>query len=170
MQYLTHYDSPLGKITLASDGTALTGLWLETQKANIEASAKWREVPVFSQVRNWLDLYFQGKDPGAAPPLKVNGSVFHKTVSDIMQEIPYGQTTTYGAIAKEAAKRLGKERMSAQAVGGAVGRNEISIIIPCHRVLGANGKLTGYTGGLDMKIKLLEIEHIRDGGAIESEI
>lgn len=161
MQYLTNYDSPLGKITLASDGTALTGLWFETQKATIEASAKWQEVSVFSQVRNWLNLYFQGKDPGAVPPLKVNGSVFHQTVSSIMQEIPYGQTTTYGAIAKETAKRLGKERMSAQAVGGAIGRNEISIIIPCHRVLGANGKLTGYTGGLDKKIKLLEIERTR---------
>lgn len=164
MQYLTLYRSPLGDITLASDGTALTALWLDGQKNDCDisdADALWEsDLPIFEETRKWLDIYFQGEDPGFTPLLKVEGSAFYKTVSDIMLEIPFGKTTTYGAIAAEAARRLGKERMSAQAVGGAVGHNSISVIIPCHRVVGAGGNLTGYGGGIDKKVKLLTLEGV----------
>lgn len=164
MQYLTHYQSRLGDITLASDGQALTALWFDGQKYDrdiMEKNAVWKsELPIFDETRKWLDIYFQGKNPGFTPPLRVDGSEFYRIVADIMLEIPFGETTTYGAIAAEAAKRLGRERMSAQAVGGAVGRNSISVIIPCHRVVGANGSLTGYAGGIDKKVALLTMEGI----------
>lgn len=162
MQYLTHYRSPLGAITLASDGQALTALWFDGQKYDRDIiekdTIKKDDLPIFDETRKWLDLYFQGKSPGFTPRIRVDGSDFHRIVSDIMLEIPFGKTTTYGAIAAEAAKRLGRKHMSAQAVGGAVGRNSISVIIPCHRVVGTNGSLTGYAGGIDKKIKLLELE------------
>lgn len=162
MQYMTTYESPLGLITLACNGSELTGLWLLGQKYEGDIKDKeivWESnIPVFHETCKWLDIYFQGKDPGFTPPLKVEGSVFYKTVSDIMLEIPFGQTTTYGAIASEVARRLDRDHMSAQAVGGAVGHNAISVIIPCHRVIGAGGNLTGYAGGIDKKIKLLELE------------
>lgn len=164
VQYLTHYESPVGPITLACDGTALTALWLDGQKYDrdiMQQNAVWKsELPVFAETRRWLDTYFQGKDPGFIPPLKVEGSAFYKTVSNIMLEIPFGQTTTYGAIAAEASRRLGRDHMSPQAVGGAVGHNSISIIVPCHRVVGSNGSLTGYAGGIDRKIKLLMLEGV----------
>ena len=153
MTYLTTYNSPLGPITLASDGTHLTRLWFEPNNTKTPD-----DLPVFKQTTRWLDIYFSGNEPGFTPPLKVEGSEFFKTVSEIMRLIPYGETTTYGAIAAEVAKRLGRGRMSAQAVGGAVGRNPISIIIPCHRVIGSDGNLTGYAEGLDKKIGLLKIE------------
>ncbi len=164
MQYLTHYQSPIGDITLASDGQALTALWFDGQKYDrdiMERDAVWEsELPIFDETRKWLDIYFQGKDPRFTPPLRLDGSAFYKTVADIMLEIPFGETTTYGAIAAEAAMRLGRTHMSAQAVGGAVGHNSISVIIPCHRVVGANGSLTGYAGGIDKKVALLTLEGV----------
>jgi len=163
MQYLKKYESPLGVITLASDGTYLTALWFDGQKYDrdiMEKDAVWEDVPVLDETVKWLDIYFGGGVPDFTPPIKMFGSEFYKTVGQIMLEIPYGKTTTYGDIAKETAKRLGKEKMSAQAVGGAVGHNSISVIIPCHRVVGATGSLTGYAGGIEKKIKLLEIEKV----------
>ena len=162
MQYLTHYESPIGPITLACDGTALTALWFDGQKYDrdiVEDDAEWKsDIPVFEETRKWLDIYFQGKDPGFTPPLKMDGSDFYKAVGNAMLEIPFGETTTYGAIAAKVAERMGRDHMSAQAVGGAVGHNSISVIIPCHRVVGATGSLTGYSGGIDKKIKLLTLE------------
>lgn len=161
MEYITYYDSPMGNITLASDGENITGLWFDSQKPDDDIITKYYtegDVPVFDQVKEWLDIYFSGKEPGFIPPLKVNGTSFRKRVCEIMITIPYGETITYGQIAQQIAEEKGIEKMSAQAVGGAVGHNPISIIIPCHRVMGANGKLTGYTGGVDIKVALLKLE------------
>lgn len=168
MEYITNYDSPIGNITIASDGENITGLWFDSQKpsdevlaANYESCDKQKPLlPIFDQTRKWLDIYFAGNDPGFTPPIKVNDSPFRKRVCEIMLEIPHGKTTTYGKIAKQVAEEKGIEKMSAQAVGGAVGHNPISIIIPCHRVVGSDGSLTGYTGGIDIKVKLLELEGI----------
>lgn len=164
MTYLTYYTSPLGKITLASDGNNLTGLWLEGQKyfaSTLSGDTEEKEnLPVFEAVINWLNRYFDGKKPEISElPLAPSGSPFRQEVWKILTEIPYGTVTTYGKIAKEVAARLGKPSMSGQAVGGAVGHNPISIIIPCHRVVGSNGSLTGYAGGIDKKIQLLKLEH-----------
>ncbi len=162
MQYLGYYQSPLGDITIASDGEHLTGLWFDGQKYDrdiVTKEAKDEDLEVFAQTKKWLDIYFQGKDPGFTPPIKLEGSDFHNMVADIMLSIPYGKTMTYGEIAAEVAKRTGRERMSAQAVGGAVGHNSVSVIIPCHRVVGAKGSLTGYAGGISKKIALLELEN-----------
>ena len=163
MAYLGKYDSSLGLITLASDGENLTGLWLEGQKyfaQTLEKGALQKDdLPVFSATKNWLDEYFKGKNPPIANlPLAPKGGEFRQEVWGILCEIPYGKLLTYGDIAKMIASKRGKETMSSQAVGGAVGRNPISIIIPCHRVVGSNGNLTGYAGGIDKKIKLLELE------------
>ncbi len=158
-----HYDSPLGGITLASDGNALTGLWFDRQKyfgATLDESREEKELPVFQQADQWLNIYFSGKKPEFMPPLVMNTTPFRKIVWHILLSIPYGQTMTYGEIAKQAAKTMGLTHMSAQAVGGAVGHNSISLIIPCHRVVGSNGSLTGYAGGIDKKIKLLQWEGI----------
>ena len=159
--YVSRYVSPLGCITLASDGKFLVGLWLEGQedgRESLKSSPMEKELPVFVQTKKWLDLYFAGEEPKFVPPLKLCDSPFRKRVQEIMLEIPYGKTMTYGEIAKIIAKEKGVERMSAQAIGGAVGHNTISIIVPCHRVVGSNGSLTGYGGGLDKKIQLLQIE------------
>ena len=161
MQYITNYESPLGNITIAGDGENITGLWFDTQKPSeevLEVNYKKQDLPVFELTKKWLDIYFKGKDPGFIPPVKVNETDFRNRVCEIMLEIPYGETTTYGKIAQQIAGEMGIEKMSAQAVGGAVGHNPISVIIPCHRVMGANGKLTGYTGGLDIKVELLKLE------------
>lgn len=161
MTYVTQVDSPLGRLVLASDGQALTGLWFEGQKhfGRIASDALTEEnLPVFEQTRAWLCLYFSGKIPGAAPPLKPEGTPFQKTVWEELCLIPYGETVSYGALAKRVAKRLHKECMSAQAVGQAVGRNPISVLVPCHRVLGAGGQLTGYAGGIERKKWLLALE------------
>ena len=161
MVYTCNYESPLGTILLAADETGLTGLWFEGQKyfANTLPDERIsRETPVLTGAKKWLDVYFSGREPEFTPPLHPTGSVFRQAVWQILLEIPYGQTITYGEIAR----RMGEQRntcMSAQAVGGAVGHNEISIIIPCHRVVGTNGSLTGYAGGIDKKISLLELEH-----------
>lgn len=162
MDYIFHYTSPLGGITLASDGEALTGLWFDGQKyfaQTLDKENTGSELPIFEQTIKWLDIYFSGKAPDFTPPLNLKTTEFCKSVCKIMHTIPYGQTMTYGEIAGIIAKQKNLTRMSAQAVGGAVGRNPISIIIPCHRVIGANGSLTGYAGGLDKKIKLLKLEN-----------
>ena len=163
MQYITHYQSPLGGITISSDGTSLTGLWFDGQKyfaSTLGADYKTKDLPVFTEAKRWLDIYFSGREPDFTPPLSLKGSAFRMAVWQILQSIPYGQTITYGDIARQLAAQTGKTKMSAQAVGGAVGHNHISIIVPCHRVVGAGGSLTGYAGGIDKKVQLLELEGI----------
>lgn len=162
MIFIQHYDLPLGAILLAADETGLTGLWFDGQKyfaRDLPAECVEQNTPALSEVKRWLDIYFTGKEPGFMPPLHPIGSAFRRSVWDILLRIPYGQTTTYGEIARQLAEKQGLPRISAQAVGGAVGHNEISILIPCHRVVGTNGSLTGYAGGIDKKVKLLEWEH-----------
>ena len=161
MDYTWHYDSPLGGITLASDGTALVGLWFDGQKhfaATLGMRHEKRMLPVFHDTGKWLDNYFNGKAPDFTPTLNLRASDFRKSVLEILLGIPWGNTMTYGEIAAIIAHKRGLDIMSSQAVGGAVGHNPISIIIPCHRVVGINGSLTGYAGGLDRKQKLLELE------------
>lgn len=165
MIYTMHYKSPIGEILLASDGKSLIGLWLEGQKyflADIkEEKVEKTDLKVFIQTQLWLECYFHGEKPSIKDlPLSPRGTTFRQEVWKILCEIPYGEVMTYGEIAKKIAKRLHKQTMSAQAIGGAVGHNPISIIIPCHRVVGANGSLTGYAGGIDKKIKLLELEGV----------
>ncbi|MDD3403339.1 MAG: methylated-DNA--[protein]-cysteine S-methyltransferase [Hespellia sp.] len=163
MYYTTTYASPIGILTLASDGDSLVGLWIEGQKYHgdtmFDAMTEQKDLPVFDTAKKWLNQYFDGKQPAISElPLAPVGSDFRKSVWRILCEIPYGEVTTYGDIAKIIAKEAGKEKMSSQAVGGAVGHNPISIMIPCHRVVGSNGSLTGYAGGIATKIKLLEWE------------
>ena len=161
MTYTQHYDSPLGGILLTADDVGLTGLWFDGQKYFARGLSNERiaqETPILTEAKRWLDIYFTGKKPDFTPPLHPIGSAFRRSVWEILLQIPYGQTTTYGEIARQLAKKQGLDRMSAQAVGGAVGHNEISIIIPCHRVVGADGSLTGYAGGIGKKEKLLELE------------
>ena len=154
MQYISHYHSPLGDILLAADSAGLTGLWFEGQKyfaLYLDKEHEEKELPVFEEAKRWLDIYFSGKNPDFQVPLHFTGTDFQNEVWEILYAIPYGQTTTYGEIAAQLAKKRGLPRMSAQAVGGAVGHNEISIIVPCHRVVGASGSLTGYAGGIEKK-------------------
>ncbi len=161
MQYTSRYASPLGSILLAADDIGLVGLWFEGQKyfANgLEKTHEEKEIPLFAKVKRWLDVYFSGQQPQFTVPLHFIGSDFQKEVWELLCTIPYGQTTTYGAIAKQLAAKRGLPQMSAQAVGGAVGHNKISIIVPCHRVVGKNGSLTGYAGGIDKKAELLRLE------------
>ena len=161
MQYTHHYVSPLGGITEASDGENLIGLWFDGQKYfadTLGSDHEEIELPVFKLTDKWLDIYFSGKDPGFRPKLAPRGTAFQKEVSDILLEIPFGQMITYGDIASIIARRRGVKRFSAQAIGGAVSRNPVSLIIPCHRVVGADGKLTGYAGGLERKEALLKLE------------
>ena len=161
MQYISHYQSPIGNILLAADDIGLTGLWFEGQKyfaLYLDKKHKKKELSVFEQTKKWLDIYFAGQEPDFKIPLHFCGTNFQNEVWEILYSIPYGQTMTYGEIAKWLAAKRGVKRMSAQAVGGAVGRNEISIIVPCHRVVGTSGSLTGYAGGIDKKIALLKLE------------
>ncbi len=163
MIYTTHYTSPLGDLLLAERDGALTGLWIEGQKYYFDPVEKIeeRETPILALTKSWLDRYFAGEKPRIDElNLSPVGSDFQRAVWDILREIPYGEVTTYGEIAKKIALKMGKPKMSAQAVGGAVGRNPISIIIPCHRVVGADGSLTGYAGGIDKKVKLLSHEGV----------
>lgn len=155
------YVSPLGKIVMYSDGENLVCLTLEKQHAISEvAHATKKKLPIFDAVANWLDIYFSGNNPldVKIPICFITGSEFARRVWGILQKIPYGETTTYGEIAKEVAKEQRREKMSTQAVGGAVGKNPIAIIVPCHRVISANGSLTGYHGGIEYKKQLLQIE------------
>lgn len=154
MQYICKYQSPLGGITVSADGNSLTGLWFDGQKyfaATLPAAHEEKQLPVFDQTQRWLDCYFSGKNPGFTPPLRPKGSPFRQAVWEILLQIPYGETITYKDIAEEIARQQGKQTMSAQAIGGAVGHNPISIIIPCHRVVGSDGSLTGYAGGIPKK-------------------
>ncbi len=163
MKYINYYASPLGKILLAANDKGLSGLWLEGEKAfpNLKNSEYvLTDLPVFNETRRWLDVYFAGYEPNFLPPLDMQGTLFQREVWDILLEIPYGKTMTYGEIAKIIAEKRGIARMSAQAVGQAVGRNPISVIVPCHRVIGADGSLTGYAGGIARKEALLRIEGI----------
>lgn len=158
-----HYNSPLGRILLAADEEGLTGLWFENSKyfgSNLPQEYRESMNGVLLMTKRWLDIYFAGENPDFLPPIHLIGTPFQKEVWKILLEIPYGKTTTYGEIAERLAKEKGIPRMSAQAVGGAVGHNPISILVPCHRVMGKNGSLIGYAAGLDKKVKLLEMEYI----------
>lgn len=168
MKYTYHYDSPLGGITMASDGESLSGLWFDGQKyfgaglaADEEEQTESGEIlPVFEETKKWLDIYFDGKEPDFTPRLHLQGSPFRIEVWEILLKIPYGKTTTYKEIAERVAAQRGIPSMSAQAVGGAVGHNPISIIVPCHRILGTDGSLTGYAGGVEKKKSLLALENV----------
>lgn len=169
MIYIQQYNSYVGGITLASDGDALTGLWFDGQKyfaGNIDDEMAEKDLPVFAQARQRLDIYFSGHDPGFTPALTLDSTPFRRVVWEILLTIPFGKTMTYGEIAERIAEQKGVRRMSAQAVGSAVGHNPISLIIPCHRVIGADGSMTGYAGGIDRKIKLLEMERADTLGTI----
>lgn len=165
MVYMTHYDSPVGDIFLAAKEESLIGLWISRQKYFLgslkEPMREQNDYPVLVKTRNWLDRYFAGEKPEISElNLAPIGSDFRKAVWAELCQIPYGEVTTYGELSKKIAVKLGKQQMSAQAVGGAVGHNAISIIIPCHRVVGSNGSLTGYAGGIDKKIQLLIHENV----------
>ena len=156
-----HYDSPLGGILLAADEIGLIGLWFDGEKYfadHLPSEHAERETPILVEVKRWLDIYFAGKEPKTSPPLHLIGTPFRLSLWKILSEIPYGKTMTYGDIAQRLAQERGLPRLSARAVGSAVGRNPISLIIPCHRVIGRNGRLTGYAGGLHRKAYLLAIE------------
>lgn len=176
--YRCYIQSPLGRLLLEADQEGLTGLWFEKENQPEGCTAQELEKeecaegqrnrqentdgipPAVERTRQWLTVYFSGQEPDFMPPLHVTGTPFQLSVWEILKKIPYGKTTTYGEIAKEIAAQRGLPRMSAQAVGGAVGHNKISILIPCHRVVGAGGNLTGYAGGLDRKEKLLALEKV----------
>ena len=165
MFYSTTYESPIGMLTLANKGDDLVGLWMEGQKyhgASIPEEMVFEDNrAVFQKVKAWLDRYFDGQNPPLAElSLAPIGSDFRQAAWDILCKIPYGEVTTYGSIAQQMAKARGKERMSSQAVGGAVGHNPIAVIIPCHRVVGATGSLIGYAGGIAKKIQLLKLEGV----------
>ena len=163
MLYYKKVASPLGEITLRSDGEALTGLWFADDKhygAKDIAGAAMADLDVFMQAEAWLAEYFAGREPKVSVPLKLQGSEFQMQVWRLLLDIPYGRLVTYGDIAKKIAAQKGVARMSAQAVGGAVGHNPLCIIVPCHRVVGANGSLTGYGGGMWRKVRLLELEKV----------
>ncbi len=167
MLYTAHYDSPVGKLILAAKDSSLFGLWIEGQKYCLESATEdmeARDTPVLYAVEKWLDRYFAGKKPDASElELAPEGTAFQKQVWHLLLEIPYGSVLSYGELAKRAA-RPGQGRISAQAAGGAVGHNHILIIIPCHRVIGSDGSLTGYAAGLAAKAKLLELEGYRNAG------
>ncbi|MDE5547112.1 MAG: methylated-DNA--[protein]-cysteine S-methyltransferase [Anaeroplasmataceae bacterium] len=162
MLYYKKLDSVVGTITIVSNEESLIALWIEGQSGESHfdlQQMKYKEIPILIQTENWLKRYFDKEKPSLNElPIHLEGSPFQLEVWKLLYEIPYGKTTTYKALALEIAKRMGKEKMSAQAVGGAVGRNPISIIIPCHRVIGTNGKMIGYNGGISIKEKLLQFE------------
>ncbi len=157
MDSTAHYDSPLGGITLASDGNALVGLWFDGQKyfaSVLQENAEEKALPVFDEAARWLDAYFSGSEPDFTPPLLLRGTPFRRAVWGALMAVPFGQTVTYGWLAC----RLGLPAAAARAVGGAVARNPVSLIVPCHRVIGADGRLTGYAGGEWRKAWLTGLE------------
>ncbi|MDR3012416.1 MAG: methylated-DNA--[protein]-cysteine S-methyltransferase [Chitinispirillales bacterium] len=161
----TQYQTPIGAVTLACNDGKLIGLWNDGQKYHgndiFKGMTEKNDVPVFDATKKWLDGYFAGKKPSISElPLAPVGTDFRQSVWKILCEIPYGKVVSYGDIAKKMAAKMGRKSMASRAIGGAVGHNPISIIIPCHRVIGANGTLTGYAGGVDIKIKLLELEGV----------
>lgn len=162
--YIHFYDSPLGELVISSESSALIGLGLASQQAAGAAIAgsypQEKSLPIFQETGRWLDTYFRGCAPSFTPKLKLTGSDFQKRVCEIMLTIPFGETITYGEIAAQIARERGIPRMSAQAVGGAVGANPILLIVPCHRVIGAGGNLTGYGAGMERKIQLLTLEKV----------
>ncbi|MBQ5959255.1 MAG: methylated-DNA--[Firmicutes bacterium] len=172
MQYTDNYDSPLGRILLTSDGKALTGLWFageDAQEQILQEQIPHEQCPeeqisaagaarVFSETKQWLDGYFRGEIPDHIPQIHLEGTDFQKKVWEILLTVPYGATVSYSSIAAKIAKERGLKRMAAQAVGGAVGSNPVSLIVPCHRVIGADGSMVGYGGGLDRKVWLLRHE------------
>lgn len=167
MTCIGHYDSPLGGILLAADDAGLTGLWFDGAKyyaAGLPRKYSESETPALADARRWLDIYFGGAEPDFLPPLHPVGSPFRQAVWELLLQIPYGHTVTYGELARRLAAEKGIARMSAQAVGGAVGHNRISLIIPCHRVVGTDGSLTGYAGGVERKKSLLELENVDMSG------
>jgi len=169
MYYSTLFPSPVGTITLASDGNNLVGLWIKGQKYHSntipEAMTEKNDIPVFDAAKEWMDSYFAAERPAISElPLAPIGGEFRQSVWEILCQIPYGEVITYGDIAKIMAAKMNRASMSSQAVGGAVGHNPISIIIPCHRVVGSNGSLTGYAGGISTKIKLLKLEGVNISG------
>lgn len=163
MMYTMNYSSPVGDILLAADAEGLTGLWFVGEKYfadHLDPEHTEKETPILLDTKKWLDIYFSGKKPDFTPKLHLIGTDFRRSVWELLLQIPYGETTTYGKIAETLAAKNGIKKMSARAVGGAVGHNEISIIVPCHRVIGSNGSLTGFAGGIDKKIKLLTLENV----------
>ena len=155
MTYSANYKSPLGNILLTADDEGMTTLGFSEKRNDVSL-----DYPILREATRWLDLYFSGQNPGFTPPLHLLGTPFQTEVWQLLLDIPFGKTTTYGALAKEIARRRGVQRMSAQAIGGAVGHNPVALIVPCHRVIGADGSLTGYAGGLDKKAGLLSLEGI----------
>ena len=161
MDYTYHYSSPIGGITMASNGESLTGLWFDGQKyfaSTLSQRHVEKQLPIFDRTCEWLDLYFSGKSPDFMPPVFMYVSNFRRDVYEILMTIPFGETMTYKEVADLIAKKHRLISMSAQAVGGAIAHNPISLVIPCHRVIGTNGKLTGYAGGIDRKEWLLDME------------
>lgn len=163
MQYTAAYDAPVGSILLAGDETGLTGLWISGSKYyadSLDTEREEKETVILKKAKSWLDIYFSGKEPDFTVPIHLIGTPFRLMVWEVLQQIPYGKTMTYGEIARIIAEKAGRTRMSAQAVGGAIGHNPISIIIPCHRVVGTDGSLTGYAGGVAKKAELLALEGV----------
>ena len=158
MQYIHYYESPIGQILLTADEQGLTDLMLQGEPWTLAADHSEKATPAIIESVQWLDIYFSGNIPDFTPPLHLTGSPFQMEVWELLLKIPYGSITTYGDLAKQIAQQRGISRMSAQAVGGAVGSNPVSIIVPCHRIVGTNGNLTGFASGLDNKIALLKQE------------
>ena len=161
MEHICHYISPIGGITIAGNGSALTGLWFDDQKYfayTLDAEHEEQTDDILEETIRWLDIYFSGNEPDFTPPLCLKATPFRRMVWEILLTIPYGRTMTYAQIAKIIAAEQKIPKMSARAVGGAVGHNSISLIIPCHRVVGSDGSLTGYAGGIERKRRLLELE------------
>lgn len=163
MEYTCEYASPIGRLLLSCDSSGLTGVWFEGQRyfaRTLGTHVDAPEHPILQQACRWLDAYFQNDTPAPLPPLHPRGTEFQRVVWQFLLQIPLGHTTTYGQLSEQVKKHLGKAHMSAQAIGSAVGHNPLSILIPCHRVLGADGSLTGYAGGLERKEALLSLEKI----------